>query len=917
MENICQDIRVLSLYKQHYFDHYDPNMDNHYSCLGYYDGIAIKEIPSEDPEDLKKSENPQDSEKPGNPKKISYASHLFKKRSQACLSRVWSGTVYETAGLHGKHSEQIIGIFRCVDTISGQNQEKAEDAEKNSPYFALVFLQAQKHTDYKNIEKDIQKFCAYTDDLSRPYIHLSAYHTYDNADLVILIYSNSMKKMGEVLSEIRKNDSICYTHSIIGFSESYLSQCKVKNRFQVLNQWRGRTCFVDETIPHVTMKIATSGDPKAPEKFVAQIRKLSEDSNTEFSGENSIEFSDGAGHGHLRMDISGTNVKSLILLLAEDGSLNHRNSLFGRSVYNIETSLYWRSRNISELEENDIEEAKKELEKNEKEKNQKEENQNQPQNDDSHFRRLTEYYGRKMTTAWEDKDEGLFSYYSALAQVYNTLAQYEGFSMSRDIFSLLYPSVLMFEDLLGRAEQKKAERASLDIEESRKDSICEFVSAVNSVVYHTIHTDQIFLMIPGYSGNTYSIPVKLCLLYSWIIRKVITVLNDADYQYACLLTPELETRPVTTLINMGMFEDDRLIRFSSSQRSLYMPRHFIILITHEIGHYVGKGVRNRKLRLQCISRILVQLLFEGVFPLHYCQDDKMNCFSLKQKICLYLRGKIKTEAEAECLSLIYKKFAENRSERKEHATELLKIFKEICYELLEERGVIHNYIGIIPDGLEQKFVGENMGEVAALIYDIQNQLDRNRRILLSSQKIMNACISELIQVFREVYSDVSAFAILDYDYETFSEVFNVSEGMVSGSNSDVQRSVREMVIWDLIKKFGETQEEYEVVARRQKKEANLNSENEKIDDLNLMQEWPYTLMNELFAYKWIGDELKNYALESYNALRKQLKKHSGDRERIKGIYQIFTTSKASCSEIYDKIIDIIEEYNDEVRTCKK
>ena len=93
MENICQDIRVLSLYKQHYFDHYDFHMDDHYSCLGYYDGIGIKRIPQKDSDgDF-------------------YASHLFEKKSQACLSRVWSGTVYETAGLHGKHSEQIIGNF--------------------------------------------------------------------------------------------------------------------------------------------------------------------------------------------------------------------------------------------------------------------------------------------------------------------------------------------------------------------------------------------------------------------------------------------------------------------------------------------------------------------------------------------------------------------------------------------------------------------------------------------------------------------------------------------------------------------------------------------------------------------------------------------------------------------------------------
>ncbi len=885
MKNTYQDIRVLSLYKQHYFDHYDFHMDDHYSCLGYYDGIGIKRIP------------PEDSE--GN----FYASHLFEKKSQACLSRVWSGTVYETAGLHGKHSEQIIGIFRCEESVPEHRLIQARDAEQNSPYFTLVFLQAQKHTDYKSIENDIEQLCVYENDLSNPYIHLSAYHTYDNADLVVLIYSNSMQKIGEALEKIRRKDNVCYVHSIIGMSEAFLSDCKSEGKLRVLSEWRGRKCFIDEKLPHVTMKIATSGAANVPEKIVYQLRKLLKDNNIGFTGNDTIEFSEGAGHGHLRMDINGTDVKSLITLLADDGLLNHANHLFGRPIYNIETFLYWCSRNISELKESDIETAGREDERS-REKD-KDENEGTYGNSNHYFETLTEQYGKKMEIAWENKDEGLFSYYSALAQVYNTLAQYEGFSLSRDIFSLLYPAVRMFEELLDRASLKQEKSFSFDVEESRKDSICEFVNAVNSVVYHTIHTDQIFLMVPGYSGNTYSIPIKLCLLYSWIIKKVITVLNDVDYKYACLLTPELETRPATTLINMGMFEDDRLIRFSSSQRSLYMPRHFIILITHEIGHYTGKNIRNRQLRLECISRILVQLMFEGVFPEVYCASENTNNPTIRQRLCSKIREEVKGQTEYECLCMISKKFEENNGERKEHATELSRIFKEICYELLEEQGVIHSCLGILPGGLEQEFVDEDMNDVMALYIDIQNQLDRNRRILFSSHDIMDTCINELIQVFREVFSDVAALAILGYDYQTFSEVFNVSEGTTDNSGGDVQRKVRELVI---------------------RKIMDPNSEEEKSNDQKVQNEqvpkgeiraWPASLKDEFYTYRWTGKELMKYAKESYKALLKQVEKHSIDRDQIRGIYEMFTTDETSCSDIYNKIVNVIEEYNNEIRISKK
>lgn len=61
-------------------------MDNQFSCLGYYDGISVTEIPAEDPEK-------HTADKPV------YGSHLFEKKSQACLSRVWSGTVHRAYGL--------------------------------------------------------------------------------------------------------------------------------------------------------------------------------------------------------------------------------------------------------------------------------------------------------------------------------------------------------------------------------------------------------------------------------------------------------------------------------------------------------------------------------------------------------------------------------------------------------------------------------------------------------------------------------------------------------------------------------------------------------------------------------------------------------------------------------------------------
>lgn len=643
MKKTFQDIRILSLYKQHYFDHYNPDMDNQFSCLGYYDGISVTEIPAEDP---KAPENLT----PGIPV---YGSHLFEKKSQACLSRVWSGAVHEAYGLNGKYSKQNIGIFRCNTPEEQKNRSILKRIEQGSPYFALALLQLKDRLEYTKTENEIKLLSETPSDTTAPYTCLSVYHTYDNADLIVLIYSNHMVKTGNTLDKLRQLDNVRYLHSIPGISETYLSACDEAGC--ILPEWNGINCFIEEKIPQITLKIATSGEKRTLQKLKIQFEKISGNPAMPAKWCGDIVFSFGAGHSNLKVDIKNADMRSLLSMLVKKGLITHSNELFGSEIYNIETTLYWGRKHMNEIEETDI--SAEEIPTDNPPLS--------PEQDLStagpYFSALTVTYKKKMEEEWTNGDEGLFSYYCALSQVCNTLAQYEGFSLSKDIFSLLYPSFHMFVEQLDNAASTINRASSPDIIEAFKDSICEFVNAVNSVVYHTVHTDQVFLMVPGYSGTTFSIPIKLCLIYSWIIRKVIRILNDTDNKYACLLSPELETRPVTTLINTGPATEDRLIRFLASQRSLYMPRHFIILITHELAHYVGKDIRNRNLRLQCISKILACLLAEGVLPERAfslaADNQPPNAYD---KLYYMMQENIKEQIQEQCICPIYNKIARKR-----------------------------------------------------------------------------------------------------------------------------------------------------------------------------------------------------------------------------------------------------------------
>ena len=85
------DIRILTLYKQHYFDQNDEPLKCQFTCWGYYDGLDVVQPPKK-------------------------GSALFTKKTEAPVSPIWFGLGKSAGGLCGRYSKQNIGIFRCPDS---------------------------------------------------------------------------------------------------------------------------------------------------------------------------------------------------------------------------------------------------------------------------------------------------------------------------------------------------------------------------------------------------------------------------------------------------------------------------------------------------------------------------------------------------------------------------------------------------------------------------------------------------------------------------------------------------------------------------------------------------------------------------------------------------------------------------------
>lgn len=122
---------------------------------------------------------------------------------------------------------------------------------------------------------------------------------------------------------------------------------------------------------------------------------------------------------------------------------------------------------------------------------------------------------------------------------------------------------------------------------------------------------------------------------------------------------------------------------------------------------------------------------------------------------------------------------------------------------------------------------------------LESQLDKNRERLLTSQRTITEVIDELIQVYREVFSDMAAFCLLQCNRKEFSEAFNVSEGKLllrDSHTTDIQKRVRERIACKVF--------EPEAAALEEKEEESLSRQKNN--------------SKNIFSFCWTGDLLYKY-----------------------------------------------------------
>ena len=769
--DLDKSVLVLSLKKQHYLDKYQEPMTGTYSCFGYYDAIDIH--------------FPQKT------------SSLFQKKSNIQISPIWYGMGELIESQTGRFSQQNIGLFSIIDKDSPDAGcfSLFWGEHSNSPYFAVGFIRLKDIRSYKKVATEIMQFSINN---NGRYVTVVVYYTYDNTDLVVLLRGNSISEISKVMLKIERNHSVYYMHSILGISEDYLKECKRKENgiISVPPAWNDIDCHINEYISEVEMRISVSGGLFNP----AMVRGFFEKHTNDLQGLEDATIAYMHGHESVCIRIPRTNVKGVISLISEQGFCTHENSLYGNGILNIETSIIINESKIQKLASIDPPEIS-----------------SQTDLSTPWTSSLMLKYSDLMKFAWDNKNESLYSCFLGMHQTLNTLSQYEGFSMSKDIFYMLFPGFDMFDKHLAKelselypqssADSSKTSVSFEDLNDALMEKISRFTMSVNQIIYHTIHTDQVFLMVPGYAGASYSIPIRLCMFYLHLSDLIINTLNDSKfiksdprnkYEYNVLFVPEMEERPKSALLYFDHDDQnslDRTIVFNVSQRALYLPRHFIIILTHELAHYVGVFIRERGIRRTCVIKMISDTITDDLLLLNEDEPQKSQHSDIFKEILLLFYKYYKQTIRDQCRQFLYHNQYDNKhsvkapkadtDEKWLHAASLESELAKNCNEFLINNRGLRQIITDIPEllvnelhSLYQKNNDYSYTEFMILVGECQSLILRKGEDLLASDSIYKWLNSSIFPLFKEIFSDTAARCLLDCDEQTYLEAFNISEGHV-------------------------------------------------------------------------------------------------------------------------------------------
>ncbi len=502
------------------------------------------------------------------------------------LIRLWYDMVEEAKRLDGNYVYRTIFGFRSEEECDASDE--AFQGLTEHPFLFISMLQFKE----KHIELRAKRQCIETS-INECYEELGAsaicYLTIDNATILLMIKAKTYELGAQAFHYFRYHCyDICgltlnYSYTINGYSQGDLN-----NELYLDDE-----AIVDEAVLNII-----ENSPGSVWCFYEELkRQLLEADKPKVKN---LSLYSIFGNDDMVIRINEIRWCDLLPLYRNKGKGLLLNECDGyiRCVYNITTTISIRQ----EEHDNGLARCPVEIDT--------------PIEDDftEHCASVFDEHRNRILSNNDKKAKG---YSKALLIILNSLQKYEKSDFSKYIFLTIYDPVNTFIEMVYDENYSKL---IVDHQE------LEFINAVNIQVQNTIGACRSFFEAPDFNAAIYYSPVKLNALYAsyaFYVTERLRMQTDSlgsEYNYKFMICPWMQEQIICFNIFEEGLTDKNVILLKIPERLLYQPRDLMIMLTHEIAHFVGEGIRNRIKRYDCFVNIMINSIISYIKGIPFLMD---------------------------------------------------------------------------------------------------------------------------------------------------------------------------------------------------------------------------------------------------------------------------------------------------------
>lgn len=411
----------------------------------------------------------------------------------------------------------------------------------------------------------------------------------------------------------------------------------------------------------------------------------------------------------------------------------------------------------------------------------------------------------KLRSKIEDNEllanKKMVSYYHALLQVMNIMIQYEHSEKKEDFYYMFYPPIRLFFEQLSTALEKadeleKAMKVESDSLKKSKmliwlntlkckieQSFSAFLDDLEVQFHHIGYSCRDVVIDSGRGGLPYDIPIKICKIYIIYLNMLSVLLNDKKgYEYQYCLAPLAYSRPTTGIFDMGLSSERRLIEIQISRSMMYMPRSLMVILAHEVSHYVGTDTRARDLRnsqyLKIVALTITESMFDPVKIKEFTEITQKYIENLKENVYTYFIEGLCTNYQI----LFEKNVNDYGSEMSEEELSHFRYFREnvtkALLRLIEDPdGRLHSLFYTIDDRTKERILLSNEKKKIMQEITLFQQSTFHELCLVGLKQEPWNFIELFAKAITEMFADLCAVKVLDLDLDDLIEAYVISEGM--------------------------------------------------------------------------------------------------------------------------------------------